>query len=83
MLDDLLNPIHEVAGRKIARASCFTAYNSYTFHILPGGVHRGHQFHRISCSFLHVLSRPTAGLTKAASARQGYSCRQSMEPVNV
>jgi integrase len=50
---DLLNPILDVAGRKLARASRFTAYKSHTSHILRSGTHRGHKSQGVSCSFLH------------------------------
>jgi hypothetical protein len=49
---DLLNPIQKVAGRKIARASRFTAYRSHTSHILRSGAHKIHGFRGVSCSFL-------------------------------
>jgi hypothetical protein len=52
---DLLNPIQQVAGRKIARASRFTAYKSHTSYILRGGPHRIHRFQGVSCSFLHFM----------------------------
>ena len=56
---DLLNPIQELAGRKIARASRFTAYSSHTSHTLRSGTHRIHEFQGVSCSFLHNASLTT------------------------
>jgi hypothetical protein len=50
---DRLNPIQAVAGRKVARASRFTAYRSHTSHILRFGPHKIHRFQGVSCSFLH------------------------------
>ena len=52
---DLLNPIQEVAGPKTARASRFTAYKSYTSHILREKTHKIHGFQGVSCSFLHLF----------------------------
>ena len=46
-------PIQLEADRKVARASCFTAYRSYTAHILRSESHRGHTSRGVCCSFLH------------------------------
>jgi hypothetical protein len=55
--DDSLNPIQDVAVRKVARASRFTAYKSHTFHTLGSGPHQVHIFQGVSCSFLHGQTR--------------------------
>jgi len=52
---DLLNPIQAVAGRKVAKASRFTAYKSYTSHILHSRTHKIHRSAGVSCSFLHFI----------------------------